>query len=64
MVTVNVRVPYLASWTTRYVVEGRVIDVEHVWTTATNWGHGPEATEEGWKTRRIGPFVVAERVQL
>lgn len=60
-ITVRLRLPALLSWTTRYVVGGLVVDIEHVWTLAGTWGRTSPPGD--WQVRRVGPFILAERLR-
>jgi hypothetical protein len=54
--------PLLLSWTTRYVVDGQVLDVEHVLMTAGRWRRWPANRRAEWGARPVGPLVIVERM--
>ena len=57
------RLPLHMRWTDYHAApDGRVVEVDHYWTTARGWGYLPESRSSAWATRRIMGFVLAHRL--
>lgn len=62
--TVRARMPVVRGWRDHFrdPFSGRIYELDFVFTLASRWRGSELSMSADWRTRRIGPFVIAVRL--